>query len=1178
MHNKSSKTMKWLIGVGLTGLILLLLGGLFLTYWFPSDTVRQELETRLSDMLQGTVTIQSLAFNLFTGLAIHQVAFSKPNQPPLTLDSLTLDYSLLGLLKGTLTINEVSLDRANISLNIPELTQEAPSQEKPPQPPSDEPTLPTFPISIALDTFAITDSNIGVIVSPDLLVHLEQLNFRSVGALDKESAYLTGNLDVKQLALTFQNKQLQLPLEVTFDTHIHFPTQHLDLKHLRLESTPALRMTFAGTVTQFLTQKEIQFSLRDTNLNLELIKTLVNDFVPTEFRSATIGGTLAPAFSLNGSVPESQFTGSIQGAFNGTNIQVHLPSLEMNLGPTNFAVNAEDIRIRESQPTEGTLSAKISSQNMRFQSYSIDTLDLVLASDYLTAGPFSGNLTAIGATTIPPDIVGTPLTLPFDLTLGAKGNHQTREIQVENLDIDLDSYGSIQVKADVKSHTSQKPRMDASLELRVRPQIKAWLSLIPQEQLQGLIVQNNSKPDTFVLRARGLLHNDFRPEWANATAAFKLSPLKATWDKVGVGGALDQLTFLLSSKYQEREGKFRGTLALSTKLSELNAVDSISLDAMNLILKSSFQGNVSPTFQPLNVRSQDQLQVTLRNMAFEDPSLKAKLPSLKIALNTKEDLMGQDYVIERFAVMSENILDLRMQGRFSQATQRFTIDLQAPLLHIGNLLPYLSGPLMEGMDTINPKGKLGITVQAAGRIPGKKDLEEFALPLGLKSKITLNDLAGAVAGYQVQGGNGTLSFGYSPNASPQTKLTTGIHINRIALPDTLPISELTGTALQLNMTSPDFNEVQLNTIHVTSKGIDLSVKGGLVGLRELLSSSTPRGTQLAKLFLQLQTQLGLDVETFQQALAPYGLSGSGKAQVTMSMHKQERGNLKASLEIRTEKLSLVQDGTDLKNMNGGLQIRKSLRWSGDDQKTASKNHFLPSDRIAQLKTFSGKGQRITIDHFKLGPLTINHLSTNVAFQQHTLRIQNLAMNLLGGGIGGNVSIAVEHPIRLSAGFELANLDINHLMAKNSQISGDSEIAATITLAAIFQDETGAVDLSRLAGLVDITHIGKEALDRLLVFLDPEGSNPTLSNARAQLKLANPSKVKIEIARGQLNLIIQFQGSFIPKFELNRVPIAKMKHIEKLTAAIPNWENLVPLLDMIGADSYSFSPEGELVLK
>jgi hypothetical protein len=360
--------------------------------------------------------------------------------------------------------------------------------------------------------------------------------------------------------------------------------------------------------------------------------------------------------------------------------------------------------------------------------------------------------------------------------------------------------------------------------------------------------------------------------------------------------------------------------------------------------------------------------------------------------------------------------------------------------------------------------------------------------------------------------------------------------------------------------------------------VDLSLKGAVVGLRELLSSTSPRGTQLAKLFAQLQTRLALDVETFQEALQPLGLKGTGKALVALSMLKKEQGTLDASVEIGAETLSLTRDGTELRNMNGGMQFRKSLAWKPDGLMSPPKKQFQPSDRIAQLKSFSRKGQTITIDRLQLGPLTVRNFSTNLAFEQHALKMQNLAMNLLGGGIGGNVIISAERPLRISAGLEVANLDANQLIKTESKIIGDSNIAATIGLTTILQDATGAVDLSRLECSLHITHIGKEALDRLLVFLDPEGSNPTFSNARAQLKLANPSRVTVEVARGQLNLTIHFQGSLIPTFRLDRVPIAKMKSIEKLTAAIPNWETLVPLLDMIGADAYSFSPEGELVLK
>jgi len=1178
-RTRSRTIMKWILWLTLGLASLLLIIGLLLTYWFPSDMVRQELEVRLSELLQGPVTIRSLEFNALTGLNVADLEFRQSGQPPLTVERLALDYSLLGLVTGTFTINEVAIEQANISLNLPALTKTQPLEEPVSPPPAEPPSLPTFPLSIDLNSLAIVDSYVDVIVSPDLHVAVSTINLQSSGAILPEEANMEGQLTIDQLALDFQGKHVELPLAIMFHTHIDLAKQHLNLEELTLASDSAWRMTFSGTVRDFFTQDTIDLALTDTQFNLESLMKITHEFVPTEWASATLQGSLSPTVSIKGALPDSQFLGTIQAGLQTKDLQVNLPSLAFSLGPMTLDIQAEDIRVRNNQPMEGTLSGKVNLQDLKFQSYRLENLDLVLAGDGHVAGPFSGALNVRGSTKVPPNIVGTAFSLPFDLTLHTKGNHQTREVHVEQMDFDLDSYGSLQAKADITPHTSQGSDMDASLEVRVRPSLQALIPLLPQDQLQGLVLDASPDPETFILRATGLLQKDFQPKWATATAALKLSPIKVAWDKFGVGGALDQLTFLLSSKYKKQEGSFQGTMGVSTKLSHLHAKENLSLDEMHVILKSSFQGNVSPTFQPLKIHSQEQLQVTLGNIGFKDQSLTAKLPSLKLLLNTKEDLLKQDYVVERFRVMSKDILDLNLQARFSQATERFKINLHAPLLHIGNVLPLLSGPLMEGRESINPKGRLELTLQAAGRLPSERDLEKLALPLGLKSTLTLRDLAGVVAGYQVQGGNGRLTFGYSPNASPQTQLTTGIHIDRIGLPDTLPIHELTDTAFQFKLTSPDINEVHLDPIHLTSQGIDLSTKAILVGLREFLSSSpTPLGTKLAKLFVQFDTQLGIDIDPFHRALQTYEVSGNGQAQVGVHMDKREQGDLNVSMNLDTDKLSVGQKGAELKNMNGGLQIRKTLHWNPDNVKTSSQKTFLPSNRISQLKTLSGKGQQFFIDELTFGPISIQHLSSNITFQQHVFRIQNFAMNLLGGGIGGNMAIAFEHPLHISSDFEIANLNINDLLSKKDQIPGDSKVAATVALDVRLQDETGAVDLSRLTCQINITHIGKEALDRLLVFLDPEGSNPTLSNARAQLKLANPSHVNIDIARGQLNLNIKFQGSLIPTFTLNRIPIAKMKHIEKLTAAIPDWKTLVPLLDMIRADAYTFTPEGEVVLQ
>jgi hypothetical protein len=309
--------------------------------------------------------------------------FRKSAQPPLTFERLALDYSLLGLLTGTFTINEVAIEQANISLNLPELTKAQPLEEPVSPPPAEPPSLPTFPLTIDLNSLAIVDSYVHVIVSPDLQVAVSTINLQSSGAISPEEANMEGQLTVDQLTLDFQGKHVQLPLAIMFNTHIDLAKQHLNLEELTLASDPSWRMTLSGTISDFFTQDNIDLSLTDTRFNLESLMKLAHEFVPPEWASATLQGSLS-----KGALPDSQFLGTIQAGLQAKDLQVNLPSLALDLGPTALDIRAEDIRVKNNQPTEGTLSGKVTFQDLKLQSYRLENLDLVLAGDGHASGPY----------------------------------------------------------------------------------------------------------------------------------------------------------------------------------------------------------------------------------------------------------------------------------------------------------------------------------------------------------------------------------------------------------------------------------------------------------------------------------------------------------------------------------------------------------------------------------------------------------------------------------------------------------------------------------------------------------------------------------------------------------------------------------------------------------------------
>ena len=240
--------------------------------------------------------------------------------------------------------------------------------------------------------------------------------------------------------------------------------------------------------------------------------------------------------------------------------------------------------------------------------------------------------------------------------------------------------------------------------------------------------------------------------------------------------------------------------------------------------------------------------------------------------------------------------------------------------------------------------------------------------------------------------------------------------------------------------------------------------------------------------------------------------------------------------------------------------------------------FNPSDALSQLRSHTNKWKRVSIEDIDLGFLTISNFATHILFDRNTFKIQNLAMNLLGGGLGGNVTLTTGKTFGFSTQLEAARLDLNQLLEEEKRISGDSLVDATIGMGVFFEEETGALDLSRTELNFYITHIGQEALDRILVFLDPEDSNPTLVSARSQVKLANPSRVVIQIARGMMSLEILFGQGLLSDFKMDRVPVGSIKNLQMVTQGIPNWDTITQVLALVGAETYGIDPEGNILIQ
>jgi len=1171
------RVFKWLAIAGALVLLLLLCLTLLLTYWFPSELVRQELEVRLSDMLEGSVRIQDLSFNLLTGLSLQQVEFQQAGQPMIELDRLILDYSLFGLFQQKLKINEIRIDGADLFLDLPGLQSASPSSPPAaPSPPSQAGSLPPIPLTVDLEALVISRTNIDVVVFPDVVARLRDLNLEVAGGVTQDAARLKGDLTVSQVGLDLEGKQLRFPLGLVLDVEADLAAPHLSLNDVTLSSEPTLTLTLSGSVDDFLGSPTLELSLDRSHLDLKQIVALVRDFIPEEFREVTLSGIVSPTLSVRGSLGAHEFTGTIHTHSTFQDVQTDLPQFEAKLESTDVEIHLTDVVVKDNMPDAGTVEIHVQSEKAAFQTYDVGGLDFQVAGDYFALGPVSATMKISGIAHVPPQGSVDALMLPFDVRLDARGNYRTQDATIKQLDVELGELMDVSITGTINPNPAKT--MNVDFKTRLEPHLEYILPLIPRNLLPNLEIEKISAPDFLTVDIQGTLDAQHRPIQMDASARWNVGNVTIKENALSAGGTLESMNFSLSTQYNAGREDIRGTLAGTMNLAGLGYENMAAVGHVRMALDTTFRGRLSPMFEVSQLGAEQAMNLLVKDIQYASPDLGMGLEEVSISTTLQENLDSQHYRVKALRVTSEGLMDVQLSADFQQKTNEFKVVMNIPYVNIGELQRKFSGQAVQGLRALHSGGELALAVKASGRVPQKDEIKTLDLPVTVDSTLSLDNVHAAYGDYQVKGVKGSLDFSLAPGDRPEVKVKTDVTVPELVLGPGLPLERVSETYATLDVLTKNFDDVDVKTLRVGMRGVDVSLEGSIGGLRDMIEAKKDVKAILPDVFAQVETSARLSLDEFQQVLRPQGLLGSGQADLSLSLLKKERGPLSFRLELGSRDVNVSQDGTRIKKVQGQISIRKQLEWRDHRSGTRLKGRFRPSDILSQLRSIKGKERSLAIDRLEVGGLTISDFTANIVFDQDSFKIQNVAMNLLDGGLGGNIIVRGGKAFGVAGRFEAAQLDLNQLLVDQRKISGDSRVDATIGFSVFFEEDTGVLDLSRTEMRLFVTHIGAEAVDRLLVFLDPEGSNPTLVSARSQIKLANPSNVALQLSRGMLSLKIQFSEGVLPTFELKRIPVGKIKQFKAVTEAIPAWENVRAIMDIMGAKTYGIDNQGTLVIQ
>ena len=271
----------------------------------------------------------------------------------------------------------------------------------------------------------------------------------------------------------------------------------------------------------------------------------------------------------------------------------------------------------------------------------------------------------------------------------------------------------------------------------------------------------------------------------------------------------------------------------------------------------------------------------------------------------------------------------------------------------------------------------------------------------------------------------------------------------------------------------------------------------------------------------------------------------------VSANEKERG----SQDLEIKPLSSVV----MENAFGILPVAtdslENSRWTY----AQAKNRFHPERTIG----FSSM-------HIKKGPvpLRVDRLRADINLEDGLPAIEYFQNDILGGTVSG--SIRTERgggAYFLDADINYTGIDFNTLLPGQNRRDGteDTEVSGHLKLTLPITDDMDRF-LRTMESHLIFTHIGSDALERLLYALDPYESNEAIVAQRRLLQKGSPKWAELKVADGNLSMggAISVEGVEIDLPALDRLNIANLPGIDKYTGRLSGLKPVAELLEIASA--------------
>ncbi|QPJ64920.1 MAG: hypothetical protein G3M78_05780 [Candidatus Nitrohelix vancouverensis] len=592
-------------------------------------------------------------------------------------------------------------------------------------------------------------------------------------------------------------------------------------------------------------------------------------------------------------------------------------------------------------------------------------------------------------------------------------------------------------------------------------------------------------------------------------------------------------------------------------------------------------------------RSELSLKANLQN-----PSLLLDGETIETAvvgfeLRSRHNLKRGDIEIDLIRADIPNLLKLKATGRLGEWGKTFEIDSALDPVQLKTALDMIPASLLD--DALRPQGLTGAafaTLKAKGSLPKSIELENFNLPFAVDATAGLKNVSAILPTQGLEANALNISSRLTAEGD-QITASGRAAIAQLLLPEHLgeatldPEFEFSYQIDRLNAFKIKRHQFSLKQLGMTHR-----LAGQAEGFNPLVTGEKKADLatliQLLTLAFSTQNQIQID-----QALAGgnaitagKNLSAEGALKSTLDL-KMTRGksiDLSGSAQFDHFKAAMKPD-LEAGEINGTFVFEKNLLLDRSLLAKKQGSKFLASEQgfFSQLRDFSNYKNIIRVDSIKFQNKEISDFGIDLFFKDNRLVAEKFLFNLLDGAVGGNFYLgeSKEGPV-IRFFTEFTGLDAGALLPNRAGLRGrDAQVDGRLTLDIPLKKMQNAsgVGIDQISAVIEISHIGSEMMDRLLLSVDPEESKPAVVDTRAKLKLASPHRARIQLKNGKLDveawLKNKLLGGVIKAPELKRIPVSSLAEFKQVSEGLKQLENLQTLFAYLAAQGIEIDEDGNI---